>query len=142
MDAMKHHRHSNSPPVLPEQAALIVAALLMAVTGWVGLWMLITTTLPTAFPRWMFFVFLYLAVTGTALPFVRYLNARFSRAESGPPAMGVVLRQSIWVGLFVVACAWLQIPRVLNPVIALILALSLVVIEWFLHMREGGQPES
>ncbi len=142
MDAMKNYRHQDSPPVLPEQAALIVAALLMAVTGWVGLWMLITTTLPTAFPRWMFFVFLYLAVTGTALPFVRYLNARFRRVEAGPPAMGVVLRQSIWVGLFVVACAWLQIPRVLNPVIALILALSLVVIEWFLHMREGGQPES
>ena len=142
MDAMKRYRHSDSSPARPEQAALIVTALLMAVTGWVGLWMLITTTLPTAFPRWMFFVFLYLAVTGTALPFVRYLNARFTRADDGSPAMGVVLRQSIWVGLFVVACAWLQIPRVLNPVIALILALSLVVIEWFLHMREGGQPES
>lgn len=110
----------------------------MAVTGWVGLWLLITTTLPTAFPRWLFFVFLYLAVTGTVLPFVRYLNARFAR--SGPTS-GVVLRQSIWVGLFVVACAWLQIPRVLNPVIALILALSLVVIEWFLHLREGGSAE-
>lgn len=142
MDAMKNSRRSNTHDVLPEQAALIVAALLMAVAGWVGLWMLITTMLPTAFPRWMFFVFLYLAVTGTVLPFVRYLNARFGRAEDGLPAMGVVLRQSIWVGLFVVACAWLQIPRVLNPVIALILALSLIVIEWFLHMREGGQPES
>ncbi len=142
MDAMKRSRQPDSSPALPEQAALIVAALLMAVAGWVGLWMLITTMLPTAFPRWMFFVFLYLAVTGTVLPFVRYLNARFGRAEDGPPAMGVVLRQSIWVGLFVVACAWLQIPRVLNPVIALILALSLIVIEWFLHMREGGQPES
>ena len=142
MDAMKNSRRSNTHDVLPEQTALVVAALLMAITGWVGLWMLITTTLPTAFPRWMFFVFLYLAVTGTALPFVRYLNARFRRAEDGPPAMGVVLRQSIWVGLFVVACAWLQIPRVLNPVIALILALSLAVIEWFLHLREGGQPES
>jgi len=141
MDTMKNSRRSSTHDVSPEQAALIVTALLMAVTGWVGLWMLITTTLPTAFPRWMFFVFLYLAVTGTALPFVRYLNARFTRADDGSPAMGVVLRQSIWVGLFVVACAWLQIPRVLNPVIALILALSLVVIEWFLHLREGGQPE-
>ncbi len=131
--------YRTSPGITPEQAGLIVAAMVMAVTGWVGLWLLITTTLPTAFPRWLFFVFLYLAVTGTVLPFVRYLNARFTRSG---PAIGVVLRQSIWVGLFVVACAWLQIPRVLNPVIALILALSLVVIEWFLHLREGGSAQT
>jgi hypothetical protein len=139
MVAMSDYRPPHSPGVTPDQAGLIVAATVMAVTGWVGLWLLITTTLPTAFPRWLFFVFLYLAVTGTVLPFVRYLNARFTRSD---PASGVVLRQSIWVGLFVVACAWLQIPRVLNPVIALILALSLVVIEWFLHLREGGSAES
>jgi hypothetical protein len=134
---MSDYRPPHSPGVAPDQAGLIVAATVMAVTGWVGLWLLITTTLPTAFPRWLFFVFLYLAVSGTVLPFVRYLNARFTRSS---PASGVVLRQSIWVGLFVVACAWLQIPRVLNPVIALILALSLVVIEWFLHL--GGSAES
>lgn len=141
MSAMTDYRRSRRPKAPPEQAGLMTAAAVMAVTGWVGLWLLITTTLPTAFPRWMFFVFLYLAVTGTVLPFVRYLNARFSREGTGSPAVGVVLRQSIWIGLFVVACAWLQIPRVLNPVIAVILALSLIVIEWFLHVREGDQSE-
>jgi predicted nucleic acid-binding Zn ribbon protein len=35
-----------------------------------------------------------------------------------------------------VACAWLQIPRVFNPVIAFFLALSLIVVEVFLHVRE------
>lgn len=135
---MSDYQPSRPSGVAPDQAGLIVAAMVMAVTGWVGLWLLISTTLPTAFPRWLFFVFLYLAVTGTVLPFVRFLNARFARSG---PATGVVLRQSIWAGLFVVACAWLQIPRVLNPVIALILALSLVVIEWFLHLREGGPAE-
>jgi hypothetical protein len=52
------------------------------------------------------------------------------------PSAAVILRQSIWVGLFVVACAWLQIPRVLNPLIAFFLALSLIVIEVFLRARE------
>jgi hypothetical protein len=118
----------------------MVAAALMSVAGWIGLWMLVTTTLPTAFPRWLFFVFLYLAVTGTVLPFVRFLNLRFSR-ENAPPSGGVILRQSIWVGLFVVACAWLQIPRVLNAVIAFFLAISLIVIEVFLHVREQDQPQ-
>jgi hypothetical protein len=125
----------------PTNSGIMTAAAVMAVTGWVGLWMLVTTMLPTAFPRWLFFVFLYLAVTGTVLPFVRFLNARFTRDESQSPSDGIVLRQSIWVGLFVVACAWLQIPRVLSPLIAFFLALSLIAVEAFLHMREQDQEE-
>lgn len=124
---------STSQP--PDHTGIMLAAALMAATGWIGLWLLVTTALPTAFPRWLFFVFLYLAVTGTVLPFVRFLNVRFS-AEDTLPASGVILRQSVWVGLFVVACAWLQIPRVLNPVIAFFLALSLAVVEFFLLMRQ------
>ena len=120
----------------PDHAGILTAATLMALTGWIGLWLLVTTALPTAFPRWLFFVFLYLAVTGTVLPFVRFLNVRFTRLDADLPSAGIILRQSIWIGLFVVACAWLQIPRVLNPVIAFFLALCLVVIEFFLHVRE------
>lgn len=107
----------------------------MAAGGWLGLYLLVTAALPTAFPRWLFFVCLYLAVTGTVLPFVRFLNLRFARADD-PPSANVILRQSIWFGLFVVACAWLQIPRVLNPVIAFFLALSLIVIEFLLNIRD------
>ncbi len=119
----------------PENSGLMTAAALMAITGWVGLWILLTSMLPTAAPLWFFFVLLYLAVTGTVLPFVRFLNMRFAR-EDRSPSDGVILRQSIWVGLFVVACAWLQIPRVLNPVIAFFLGLSLIAVEGFLHIRE------
>ena len=130
------------PTTPPDHAGVITAAALMAVSGWVGLWMLVTTTLPTAFPRWLFFVFLYLAVTGTVMPFVRFLNVRFISEDAIPPSGGVILRQSIWVGLFVVACAWLQIPRVLNPIIAFFLALSLIVIEVFLRVREREQSDT
>ncbi len=125
----------------PTHNGIVMAAILMALVGWGGLWLLITTTLPTAFPRWLFFVFLYLAVTGTVLPFVRFLNMRFSRQDALPSG-GVILRQSVWVGLFVAACAWLQIPRVLNPVIAIFLAISLTVIEVFLRVRELDQSGS
>ncbi|NDJ75585.1 MAG: hypothetical protein GYB65_04935 [Chloroflexi bacterium] len=133
---MSKRETSSVPPLPPDHAGVLAAAAIMAVTGWVGLWLLVTTGLPTAFPRWLFFVFLYLAVTGTVLPFVRFLNVRFA-SDAAPPTPGnVLLRQSIWVGLFVVACAWLQIPRVLNPVIAIILGISLAVIEAFLRVRE------
>jgi hypothetical protein len=135
---MSDFNDDSSSPTLPTHTGIVMAAILMAVVGWGGLWLLITTTLPTAFPRWLFFVFLYLAVTGTVLPFVRFLNLRFAHADS-LPSSGVILRQSVWVGLFVAACAWLQIPRVLNPVIAVFLAISLVVIEVFLRVREQDQ---
>jgi hypothetical protein len=133
---MDDYRDTSAPDTPPDHAGIMAAAAIMAAAGWIGLWLLVTTTLPTAFPRWLFFVFLYLAVTGTVLPFVRFLNLRFTREDSPPPSGGVILRQSIWIGLFVVACAWLQIPRVLNPVIAFFLGLSLVVVEVFLHVRE------
>ncbi len=140
MAGMSEDIRRPTSPAPSESRGVMLAAALMAAAGWVGLWLLITSLLPTAFPRWLFFVFLYLAVTGTVLPFVRFLNARFGRRT---PATGVVLRQSIWIGLFVVACAWLQIPRVLNPIIAFFLALSLVVVEVFLHVREHeSSPES
>ncbi len=134
---MNNYQDSNPP----HNSGIMTAAAVMAITGWIGLWLLVTTMLPTAFPRWLFFVFLYLAVTGTVLPFVRFLNARFTR-DGSAPSDGIVLRQSIWVGLFAVACAWLQIPRVLNPIIAFFLALSLIAVEAFLHMREHDQAES
>ncbi|MBN2471323.1 MAG: hypothetical protein JXN59_11405 [Anaerolineae bacterium] len=129
-------------PSTPDHTGILAAAALMAVAGWIGLWLLVTTSIPTALPRWLFFVFLYLAVTGTVLPFVRFLNMRFTHQDSPLPSGGVILRQSIWVGLFVAACAWLQIPRVLNPVIAFFLALSLIVIEVFLRVREQHSSES
>lgn len=135
-------KQPSSPTVSPDHRGVLIAAVLVALTGWGGLWQLVTTTLPTAFPRWLFFVFLYLAVTGTVLPFVRFLNVRFTRDEATPPSGGVILRQSIWIGLFVVACAWLQIPRVLTPVLAFFLALSLIVIEVFLRVRETNQSDT
>jgi hypothetical protein len=133
-------QHDSAPPAPPDHTGVLIGGALMALIGWAGLWLLVTSTLPTAFPRWLFFVCLYLAVTGTALPFVRFLNMRFTGPHGVPG--GVILRQSIWLGLFVVACAWLQIPRVLNPVIAGVLALSLAVIEFFLRLRERAGAES
>lgn len=142
MDAMTNTNRQPRSTTPPDHAGVLAAAVFMAAAGWIGLWLLVTTSLPTAFPRWLFFVCLYLAVTGTAIPFVRYLNVRFTREVDAPPSSAIVLRQSIWIGLFVVACAWLQIPRVLNPIIAFFLALSLILVEFLLHMRENDPSDS
>jgi hypothetical protein len=120
----------------PDHIGVMIAGVLMMAGGWYGVYQLVTTALPRVGPRWLFFVLLHIAVTGTVLPFVRYINLRFTPIDADPPPGGVMVRQSVWAGLFVVACAWLQIPRVLSLPIAFFLALALIVVEVFLRSRE------
>lgn len=115
------------------QYGLNLAAGLMILIGWGGLFVLVRTSLPTAGPIWAFFVFLYIAVAGTSLPFIHLLNVRFGNPNVSD---AVILREGLWCGLYVTTCAWLQIPRVLNWPIALLLALAVIVIEAFLRLRE------
>lgn len=122
-----------------DHVGVLIAGFILAVTGWLGIAYLIKQTLPTALPLWLFFACLFTASTGTALPFVRFLNVRFSR-RNVPPGT-VILRQSIWVAMFITGCAWLRIPRMLNWVTAFFLALSLLVIEIFLRLRERAHDD-
>ncbi len=122
--------------VPPDHFGVMIAAVLMSVGGWAALYVLVTTSLPRVSERWLFFLLLQIAVTGTVLPFVRYLNLRFTPLAYQLPPGGVLVRQSIWVGLFVVTCAWLQIPRVLTTPMAFFLGLAFVIIEVFLRSRE------
>jgi len=116
--------------------SLLVTSLALALLGWGGVIFLTTQTYPTIGPRWMFFAAWLTALTGTAIPFVRYLNKRF--AKSIPPD-SVMLRQSIWVGLFGATCAWLQLGDALNWASALLLAAALAAIEGFLLMRDRSK---
>lgn len=135
-----------SPPprrdIPSDHQGVLVAAVLMILLGWLGLYQLIMNTLPLAFPRWMFFILLFAAVTGTAIPIVRYLNIHLTQQPYAVPSGGVILRQGVWVGLFAVTCTWLQIPRVLNPPVAFFLGLSFVVIEVYLRLRERAEESS
>jgi hypothetical protein len=127
---------ASNPRPESDHRGIMIAALIMILVGWLGLYQVVMNTLPLAFPRWLFFILLFVAITGTAMPFVRYLNIRFTPALQPAPAASVILRQSIWFGLYAVTCAWLQIPRVLSWPVAFFLALSFVVIEVYLRLRE------
>ncbi len=121
----------------PDHVGALVAALIMMVIGWGGLIQLIITTRPRiGGEMWLFFILLQIAITGTAIPIVRYFNVRFTPIHVDVPPGGVIVRQSIWVGLLVVTCAWLLIPRALSLPIAVFLILIFVVIETFLRSRE------
>src|SRR5512145_921298 len=129
--------HLDAPPQMPpDHTGVLIAGVVMMVGGWSGLYQLVTTTLPRVGQRWLFFVLLQVAVTGTVLPVIRYINARLTPIQAELPPGGVIVRQSIWVGLFAVTCAWLQIPRVLSLPIAFFVALVFLIVEIFLRSRE------
>ena len=122
-----------SPPV----RTFLTSAILFMILGWGGLYLLLTYTTPSGGARWAFFFAGVLAFTGTALPLVAFLNRRFPSIP--PPSTTVVLRQALWIGIYFPTLVWLQIGRVLNPFIALLLAVGFALIEWLLRMRERSQ---
>ena len=112
----------------------LFSTLVLFIGGWAGLALLLNFTLPTVWPRWGFFALLVLACTGTAVPISFWLNSVFG---PNPPAQPrVVVRQSIWVGVYFAVLAWLQIGRLLSFSIALWLALGLIALEYVLRLRE------
>jgi hypothetical protein len=121
----------------PDHIGLLFAAVFMMLFGWGGLFQLVTTALPhIGWQLWLFFALLQIAITGTMLPIVRYFNVRFTPFYAPVPPSGVIVRQSVWLGLFVVICTWLQIPRALSLPLAIFVALVFIVVEIFLRTRE------
>jgi hypothetical protein len=126
----------NAPPSNRLPLSLLVATAVLAGLGWAGVVFLTSQTLPSIGPRWLFFAAWLTALTGTAIPFAHYLNKRFSKVM---PPDGVMLRQSLWVGLFGAACAWLQLGRALSWASALLLAAAFIAIEGFLILRDRSK---
>jgi hypothetical protein len=123
----------SSPPV----SKFILAAVILALIGWGGLYFLVNLTQPKVGPRWLFFFLGVLALTGTSLPLVAFFNRRF---PSNPPAnVGVILREALFIGIYFPTLAWLQLGRVLTLALALLFAFGLIAIEVLLRMRERSQ---
>jgi hypothetical protein len=130
---------SRAPSIESGQASAVAAGVLLAAIGWTALVWLIFNSLPTVPNRWLFFLLFQVALSGTALPFVRYLHQRFDKPGSTPVTYDVLVRQSLWVGLLGVACLWLRIPRLLSLPLALVLIAALVMVEFLLRLRERTQ---
>jgi hypothetical protein len=111
-------------------------AVLVALLAWAGLWGVIQLPITDASTA-IFFVLLFIAITGTAMPPVAYLNARFGQVDSQRVHRVRFIRQSIWMGTFVVIAGWLQTRRILTVTLALILLAVLALTETFLITREA-----
>jgi hypothetical protein len=121
----------------PRVANFLPASIFLFIIGWGGLVTLVLATLPTVGPRWLFFFLSVLAVTGTALPITAFLNRRFP--STPPPTSMVVVRQALWFAIYVSTLIWLQMGRVLNPALAILLAIGLSLIEFLLRLSEKSQ---
>lgn len=111
-----------------------LSSLLLMLTGWGGLYFLITETLPSVWPRWGFFVLVLMAVTGTILPMVYFFHRRF--ANETPADANVIIRQALWFGIYGATLTWLQLGRLVTVYVILGLAGGLLAIEYLMRLRE------
>jgi len=127
-----------SPPL----RAVIPLALILSIPGWIWLVYLVTQTLPNLGNRWMFFVAAVLAVTGSSLPLVAYLNRIIK--PFGPAAFEMIVREATMLGVYAGILLWLNKGQVLNISLALILGIGMILIELLIRLwvRSQWHPES
>lgn len=117
-----------------EFKSFITTTLILIIIGVGGLYLIITQTVPLVPARWAFFVFMFMGLTGIALPIIYFLHKRF---PSDPPAESfVITRQSLWVGVYGVTLAWLQLGKLVTLNVMLVLAGGLFAAEYFIRLRE------
>jgi hypothetical protein len=124
-------------PRIASIRSFLFIGLLLSLFGWGGLVYVIMYTLPTLGPRWLFFFFLVIGMSGASMPVIAFLHLRFP--ADPPSAPGVVVRQAIWVGIYGGLLAWLQLGRVLDTARAVFLAAGFILIEILLRLRERSQ---
>ena len=112
----------------------LVSMITLLLVGWGGVFFVIYFSLPYVWSRWGFFVLGFMALTGTALPIVYFLHLRFP--EDPPVGSNVIVRQSLWVGVYGATLAWLQLGRLVTLYVILGLAGGLVAAEYFIRVRE------
>ena len=114
----------------------LLPSILLCVVGWGGLALLLNFTEPFLWPHWGLYALVVMASTGTSLPISYLFNSIFSNLTAA--RAGVIVRESITVGIYFAMLTWLEIGRVLNFQIAVFLGLGLLVIEYLVRLYESS----
>jgi hypothetical protein len=132
---------TENKPVSVRVAPYLPTALFLMIIGWSGLYWVTNYTEPNGGTRWLFFFMAVVALSGTAIPVIAFLNRRFPSTPL--PTGTVITRQAIWVGIYFPIILWLQLGHVANFSLALLLAAGLILIEFLLRLRERSmwKPE-
>jgi hypothetical protein len=128
----------DAKPKSPSYSTVILReGLLLALIGWAGVAALVYFLVPFLFPRWLFFFSLDIALTGTALPLVWYLNRRFSPNRF--PHDSVLWREGMEAAGLVTLLVWLQAGRILNAALGWIFFLVFLAVEILLRVYENSR---
>jgi hypothetical protein len=112
----------------------------VGLVAWIGWWSMVQLPINNL-TTVLFFVLLFIAIGSTLMPALAYLNARFGRFHDERVYRLRFVRQSVFIGVFVILVAWLQMQRVLSSTLALILMAVFVLTETFLVTRESPIEE-
>jgi hypothetical protein len=118
---------------LSERVAM-ASAILVGGIAWGALAYLVLVESPEGWALVAFFPSLALALAGTAAPLIRLFHQRFLPPKRRPGPIAV-LRQGLWVGLFVALCAAMQLARQLDIALALGLGMVFMLLEGLLQRR-------
>lgn len=121
----------------PPYIQILFAGISLGMIGWGGLYLVLNLTLPTLGPRWLFFFFLMIGVSGSMLPIFALIHRRFPGSQ--PVDGSVVVREAVMVGLYVCLLAWLQMGRLFDLNRAMFLALGFIVVEILLLWYERSR---
>lgn len=121
----------------PTVRSVLPITFLLAIPGWFGLVYLMTQTIPDLGNRWLFYVSIVFALTGTSIPLVAFLN-RVIRFQ-GPVSFETIIRESTMIGTFTGILIWLNKGQVLSFGLGLILAVGLLLIELLLRLRNRSE---
>jgi len=111
--------------------------MLMGLGGWALIGVLVFLATPTLGPRWAFFFALFIALVGTSLPLMWYLNRRFSPDPF--PSPGVLWREAVEVGIWGLFLIWLRVGRLLTPFTAWTLTGAFFAVELLLRLYERSR---
>lgn len=113
---------------------IAITSLLLVIIGLAGLSFILLNTLPTLGPRWLFFFFLLIGVSGLAMPVVAFLNYRF---RGNFPVEGpAIVREALFIGIWADLLAWLQMGGELTPTSGLIITTGFILIEALLRVGD------
>lgn len=123
----------------PTARQYIYSSLFLMLLGWGGLalMILVLSVPPLVWARWGFFALWFVALSGTALPVMYFLNLRFPSVPPVEPH--AIVRQAVWVGLYGSVLAWLQLGHAMAFWMWFGLAAGLMGAEYLIRLREQSQ---
>jgi len=118
---------------------ITLLAFLVGVGCWGGLIYLMTYYIPDSSTIALSLFLVFLAVVGTVMPIVHFLNYRFG-AQRGPEGSTRVDRWRVWrqsslLGLLAVLGLWFQLSRILSWIVVVLLVGVFFLIEMFFRTR-------